>query len=409
MRVAHIVTNFPSVSQTFILDQLIGLMDLGHDVKIFAYGAEETIIHPGVIDHSLLGRTEHLNAPENKLVRVLKASQWIMNNCCSHFEIVADAMNVVKYKRDVFTLRRIFEYIPLLKNAPYDIVHCHFGGVGKRVAPILRNVGCKRLAISFYGHDVTRASQIQPGSYDTLMQMGDVFLPLCDSMKEKMLRLGFPADRIICHPLGVNPDRFPFVSRVHKAGQPVSVLTVARLVEKKGLSYGLHAVAKVILEQKANIHYRVIGDGPLKDDLKSLAEELGLTRHVEFIDEMPQDKIIRYYENADLFMLPSIIAPDGDQEGTPTVLLEAQAMGLPILSTMHSGIPEIVENGSSGYLVPERDSNALAERLNHLVGHPEEWPDLGLHGRRIVEKRYDVRDLNMRLEALYKKLLAEET
>lgn len=405
MRIAHIMTHFPSVSQTFILNQLLGMLDMGHDVSILAYGSEESVLHPNIIKYSLLERTSYLCAPLNKATRALEASKWISSKGLSHPKILLDALNIVKHKRTAVNLCRLFEYIRLLENAPFDIIHCHFGGIAKRIAPMLREIPYKGFVTSFYGHDVTRKSQILPGTYDELIEMGDLFLPLCSSMKGNMLRLGFPDNKMICHPLGVDPGMFPFCVRMHTAGEPVQVLTIARFVEKKGLCYAIRAVARVLQESKINIRYRIVGSGPLERNLKTLVKEIGISTHVKFMGELPQDKIAECYREADLFLLPSVTASDGDQEGTPTVLIEAQATGLPVLSTFHSGIPDIVKNGASGYLVPEHDVNALTERLVHLARHPEEWSKLGSMGRRIVEEHYDVRKLNTSLVTIYERLL----
>ena len=113
--------------------------------------------------------------------------------------------------------------------------------------------------------------------------------------------------------------------------------------------------------------------------------------------------MVKLFQTSDIFMLPSITASDGDQEGTPVALMEAQAMGLPVLSTLHSGIPEIVRHGKSGYLVPERNAEALAERLEHLITHPQEWPLLGQEGRRIIMEHHDVSKLNRLLVEIYQR------
>jgi colanic acid/amylovoran biosynthesis glycosyltransferase len=108
---------------------------------------------------------------------------------------------------------------------------------------------------------------------------------------------------------------------------------------------------------------------------------------------------------AHLFLLSSVTAEDGDQEGTPVSLIEAQACGLPVLSSFHSGIPEIVRDGQSGFLVAERDVVGLAERIVYLVGHPEIWPGMGCEGRRHVETHHDIRRLNGDLDRLYREVI----
>src|SRR4030065_356569 len=104
-----------------------------------------------------------------------------------------------------------------------------------------------------------------------------------------------------------------------------------------------------------------------------------------------------------------VTASDGDSEGLPVVLLEAQAVGLPIISSLHGGIPEGVLDSKSGFLVPEKDVDALAKKIEYLIEHPELWPDMGRYGRKFVEERYDIQKLNQRLVKIYKALLTNDT
>ena len=118
---------------------------------------------------------------------------------------------------------------------------------------------------------------------------------------------------------------------------------------------------------------------------------------------------MKILSNSDILLAPSITAHDKDQEGIPVVLMETMAMGLPIISTLHSGIPELVQDGISGYLVPERDVDALAEKLNYLIEHPELWSEMGKAGRAFVEENFNIDKLNDRLVEIFQSLLHPET
>ena len=110
-------------------------------------------------------------------------------------------------------------------------------------------------------------------------------------------------------------------------------------------------------------------------------------------------------KDVDILLVPSVTAQDGDQEGTPAVLMEALAQGIPVISTYHSGIPELVQDGISGFLVPERDTNALAEKIIYLLEHQEIWAEMGKAGRKYVEENFDTNKLNDRLIKIYQQLL----
>ncbi len=182
------------------------------------------------------------------------------------------------------------------------------------------------------------------------------------------------------------------------------VLTVGRLVEKKGLQYSIRAVAKV-LAGHPHVRYDIVGDGPLRCDLETLIRKLGVERNVTLLGARDGLDVQRRMAEAHIFMLSSVTASDGDQEGTPVSLLEAQACGLPVISSRHSGIPEIVGDGRSGHLVPEGDVDGLADRLLSLVEHPKRWAEMGRRGRRHIEEHHDIRRLNEQLVGLYEEAI----
>jgi len=150
----------------------------------------------------------------------------------------------------------------------------------------------------------------------------------------------------------------------------------------------------------------IVGDGDLRKDIEALTLKPALEDRVHLTGALPHRKVMEHLEKAHILMAPSITTPSNDQEGIPNVLKEAMATGLPVISTRHSGIPELVEDGVSGFLVPEKDAEALADRLIHLADHPEVWGEMGRAGRAKVEAEYDIDKLNDRLVGLYENLIA---
>jgi len=136
-----------------------------------------------------------------------------------------------------------------------------------------------------------------------------------------------------------------------------------------------------------------------------LIERLNIGNKVRLLGWKQQEEIIELMKNTDIVIAPSVVSEDGDEEGIPVVLMEALAQGMPVLSTQHSGIPELVQDGESGFLVPERNVNALAEKLAYLVKHPEIWSAMGQAGREYVEKCYNIDTLNDKLVDLYQHLI----
>jgi colanic acid/amylovoran biosynthesis glycosyltransferase len=189
------------------------------------------------------------------------------------------------------------------------------------------------------------------------------------------------------------------------SAQPVEVITVARLVEKKGIEYAIRAAALVLRDR--SFRYTIVGDGPERQRLEGLIDHLGVSGSVRIIGWRGHDEVHRLLSTADAFMLPSVTAADGDEEGLPVALMEAMAAGLPVLSTLHSGIPELVRDGIEGFLVRERDVEALASRCSVLVDDPRLRAELGSAARLRIEERHDNHMLHDRLVELYRELLGE--
>ncbi len=122
-----------------------------------------------------------------------------------------------------------------------------------------------------------------------------------------------------------------------------------------------------------------------------------------------QDEVAELLRDSHILLAPSVTAADGDQEGIPVALMEAMSLGMPVVSTYHSGIPELIQDGVSGFLVPEREVDALADRLQYLLEHPQRWPELGRAGRRAVEEHFNIDKLNDRLADIYQQLIGGES
>lgn len=168
------------------------------------------------------------------------------------------------------------------------------------------------------------------------------------------------------------------------------ILSVGRLVEKKGFEDLIRACAW-LREGQVEFRCEIIGTGERREALKALIAELDLEQHVTLVGPRSQDEVLRAYRRATVFALPCIVASDGNRDGLPTVLLEAMAVGLPVISTRLVGVPEIVEHGVDGLLVEPGDSAALAASLTRVLRDGELRDNLSRAGRRKVGQRFDVR------------------
>jgi colanic acid/amylovoran biosynthesis glycosyltransferase len=242
--------------------------------------------------------------------------------------------------------------------------------------------------------------------YGRLFRDADAVMGISEYAIQRLKQLGCPAQKLSVLHTGVCLAKFAFHARRPLAEEPLRILTVGRLVEKKGLEYALRAVATVRCKYP-NLRYEIIGEGPLRPALECLIRQLDLGSVVTLRGALNADLVHRSFAESHLYILASVTATDGDQEGIPVSLMEAQACGLPVLSTRHSGIPELVADGGSGFLVEERNADELASRLLDLIENPGAWPAMGERGRRIVEAQFDINALNRDLVELYDDVVSQ--
>jgi colanic acid/amylovoran biosynthesis glycosyltransferase len=368
VKIALFVTEFPIISETFILNQITGLLDRGHDVTIYARIPQvQPFVHPDVERYHLLDRTFYYGSyqamPAKRVFRLLKVGFYIIKSFNKKIRLYVKLLNIIKFGTEPVSPYFLYPIATFLSRGvrSYDIVHCHFGPNGNFGA-WLKDLGVieGKFVITFHGYDVSKyVKEKGDHVYDFLFKTGDLFLPISERAKEKLIQLGCDKQRIAVHRMGVDTSRFLFAPRKPREDGKVRILTIGRLVEKKGVQYGIQALAKA-LKKYPHLEYRIAGDGPLRTELKSLVNGLNVNGHVKLLGWKRHDEIVELMRSADILLAPSVTSKDGDQEGIPVVLMEALAQGLPVLSTRHSGIPELVRDGEFGFLVPERDLDALA-------------------------------------------------
>jgi colanic acid/amylovoran biosynthesis glycosyltransferase len=354
---------FPALSATFILDQMTGLMKRGYEVETWAtYDPKERLIHPEIEKYELLEKTRYIKIPPT-LFRIYPKI-WV--------------------KR--------FLHINNIKNVnKVDAFHVNYGANFNLIKPIFQYYNTFVL-VSFHGYDASRYIQHKSAScYDYLFERANLITSPSYYMRSILLQKGCPSEKMKVHRCGLNL-RFFQPKPTDNKKERIILLTVARLVEKKGIEYSLKAMSKI--KEKYKLRYRIVGDGPLRSDLEKLARRLGLENQVEFLGALDKEGVVQQMSEADIFVLTSVTAGDGDQEGLPVSLIEAQAMGLPVVSSYHTGIPELIANGQTGLLAKEKDTEKIAAHLGTLVRNHEMRLTFGRKARERVKKEFDLAELN---------------
>jgi glycosyltransferase involved in cell wall biosynthesis len=290
-----------------------------------------------------------------------------------------------------------------------SLIHAHFS-VDGLYALTLANKLDVPLVTTLHGFDVTtsRSAMARSGRpalvryaylQDRLKQRGAHFICVSRFIREAALRAGFPEDRLSLHYIGIDTAQF----QPAPATYPPKLVHVARLVEKKGTRYLLEAAA-ILKARHRDFELHIVGDGPLRSELEHQAQSLGIDRHVRFHGFKPHAEVRRLLQGASALILPSVTAQNGDAEGLGIVLLEASATGVPVVATRHGGIPEAISEGHSGLLVPERDSDALAEAVDMLLTDSAKQMQMGESARRFVCEQFDIHKQSIQLETLYRQI-----
>lgn len=274
-----------------------------------------------------------------------------------------------------------------------SLLHAHFASGGRSALPLAKRLHIP-LVVTLHGSDVTLRIDFRR-RYHELWDTAAVFLCVSDFIRRKALEAGFPKEKLRVHYIGIDRDAFQPQST---SQQPDLVVFVGRLVEKKGCSFLLEAMSQV-KQTRPGAHTVIIGDGPLRSSLEAQAKELGLA--CQFLGAQPSAVVRHWLAAARVFCAPSVTAASGDSEGLPTVIVEAQAMGIPVVSTVHAGIPEVVLDGETGLLAPERDAVTLARHLLRLLADDEFWNQCVVRGTDWIRRQFDLQTQTSQLERIY--------
>jgi colanic acid/amylovoran biosynthesis glycosyltransferase len=296
--------------------------------------------------------------------------------------------------------------IKMLRRRPADLMHIYFGHTGVHLLPFIEEWP-HPCVVSFHGMDVQPRPE-QPG-FDAQMRLLLQTIPLVlarsQSLVDNLVALGCPREKLRLNRTGIPLEQFPFQQRTPPANRAWCFVQACRLIAKKGLRTALRAFAKF---HKANPQSRFViaGDGPMKAELQTLARELGIAEAVTLPGFLSQNDLAALFQRAHLFVHPSELTSDQNQEGVPNAMLEAMATGLPVLATTHGGIPEAVTDRQTGLLVPERDDEALFQAMRTMTDDPSIAWQYGAAAAETVRKRFELARAIEALEAIYDEALA---
>jgi glycosyltransferase involved in cell wall biosynthesis len=289
----------------------------------------------------------------------------------------------------------------LLNAEDARLLHIYFGHIAVHLLPLIRSWPRPSI-VSFHGADVMidmNKRAYRRATIDMLSAVRRV-LVRSESLRRAVINLGCDERKIEILRTGIPLDQFPFRERSVPRNGEWRLLQACRLIEKKGLPVALRAF-EIFKAQYPHAILEIAGEGPLLPSLKNMAAELKLADSVQFRGFLSQEELRELFYQSHIFLHPSETGSDGNQEGVPNSMLEAMATGLPVFATKHGGIPEAVESGVSGVLVPEKDFEGLAGKLLKAVKNTESLGGMALAGADRVAREFDRTNQVRRLEEIY--------
>ncbi|WP_158783540.1 glycosyltransferase [Pantoea sp. BAV 3049] len=391
MKLTFFTMRFPVASETFVLNQVTYFIDQGYDVEIISVFPGDLDNRHGAFDSYNLAEKTHYLLPEDTSSNAEKLKQRlkiVLPKMLSPTTI--RSLNIGRYGAQSSKLLLPAIVAGAKQTFIADVFLVHFGYAGA-LANKLRELNVLRgkQATVFHGADISRRHILEEHKldYTNLFRQTELLLPISHLWENKLIAMGCPPEKIHVTRMGIEPEKFNLKVRdgLHS---PLRIVSVARLTEKKGLGVAVEA-CKHLKEQGANFEYTIVGNGDMEEELRNTIRSANLEDCVKMVGFRPQEEIKRYLDEADIFLLPSLTAADGDMEGIPVALMEAMAVGLPVVSSDHSGIPELIENNVSGWLAPEGDARALAEILLKLAKSDVDIAPVVAAARQKVETEFN--------------------
>ena len=405
-RVAYVVRSWPRLSQTFIANEVLGVEALGVDLVIFAMvEPDEPLAAAQVAD--VRAPVRYLDAARRRplLVRVAEHAQVAVAAPARYLATLALVGRGSHLAAGYSTASRwqCFAHAVHLAAAvrsaradgkPIDRIHAHFAHDPSLVALLAHRLTGVPFSLTAHARDLYGI----PSRALAARTDAAVDVVTCCRANVEYLHQSVGASALLVHH-GVDLERYRPASNGSRAETP-TIVSVGRLVEKKGFA-DLLAACALLRDDGHVFRCTIYGDGPLRDELRSMRDGLGLDGVVTLAGACPSAQLVPAFQGADVFVLAPVVGEDGDRDGVPNVLVEAMACGVPVVATGVGGIPELVVDGENGLLAPAHDPAGVARRVAALLGDPAQRERLGACGRSTVEARFDARVAARRMASLF--------
>jgi len=406
MKITIVVGSFPTVSETFIVNQIVSLIDKGHRVEIFSYVKSDLDkVHNIIKKYDLLNLVTYKSViPQNKLKRLLKGIGWLFINFFKlDWFLVVKSLNFFTYGKKALNFELFYEAKWFLFKEKPAIIHVHFGVHAVPIANLKAKgfLSKSKLVVSFHGFDINPSKiEFYKEHYKTLFNQVDSITVNTIYTKNILLKVNSELNNIHLLPVGLDIDLFKNLNR--KRSKKFKIVYCGRLVPFKGSLL----LPKILNELKRrgykNIHLTIIGEGTLKQKLIEEIAKYKISKSIDLLGAVKQQEIVKIFSSSNVFLLPGVYEKDGRAENQGLVIQEAQAMQLPVVVSDVGGMKYGLIPNETGFVVKENDISGFADALEFLMNNPEKAKIMGKKGREFVAENYDAKILVQNLIEIYK-------
>jgi len=412
LNIAIVLGSFPTVSETFIVNQITSLIDNGHTVSIYSYRKGNTQkIHNSILTYNLLENVVYKEKPPiGKLKKVYHFLKLILQHLFNiNWGLLYKSLSFLNYGKKAINLKAFYERKFFILNKDFDVVHVHFATNAVDIATYKSEGFLKqsKLVVTFHGYDINPSKvEFYKTHYKKIFEQTDSFTVNTIYTKEILVQVNPALTNVFILPVGLDTNLFKRKGNQCATNEPFKIVYCGRLISLKGGLLLPLIIEELLNRGFDNINLKIIGDGELKKLLKDNIERLKLKSIIELVGSLTQEELISVFNDSNVLLLPGIRDTfDGSEEAQGLVIQEAQSMELPVVVSDVGGMKYGLITNKTGFVVKENDINGFADCIEALIKDPQRAKKMGEEGRKFVEENYNSKDLVDKLISIYKNIL----
>ena len=398
MNILYVLDDFPKLSETFVLNELVELIKRGVNVEILALrNPLEKLINEDVVYYNLFDKTNYFRLPPPSELKFGYGFSPVFYNYM--LKTLRNYHDKTTFKHMV----RLSYYIPFYRNI--DLIHSHFAYEAAVTGMQMSRILDRPFTFTAHAYEIFS----QPSySKDRLKMLADsaekIITPSVFNKNHIIRETDCVTDKIEIVRATIFPEKFNKKEPLNTAQGKIKIIAVGRLVEKKGFEYLIKAM-KTVVKRNSSVFLNIIGEGKLKKELIELSNNLGLADRINFLGARSNEECMDELATSTIAVLPCVVAENGDMDVCPLTLQEAMAMEIPVVSTTVGSIPELIEDGKEGLLIPERNETALTQAIIKLIDNPSLREEMGKRGREKILREFNIKTQVDKLLEIWRKVI----